>query len=84
MDYLLGQAVENAPVVVAPPVLHGWMPAFRDFPGTNIADPVAFQDYMLELSRSLVKQGAQRLVSATAACASSLSNTSCLRKPGTP
>lgn len=62
MDYLLAQAVANAPVVVAPPVLHGWMPAFRDFPGTNIADPVAFQDYMLALSRSLVKQGAQRLV----------------------
>ena len=62
MDYLLGQAVANAPVVVVPPVLHGWMPAFRDFPGTNIADPVAFQHYMLALSRSLVKQGAQRLV----------------------
>ncbi len=62
MDYLLERAVESEPVIVAPPVLTGWMPAFRDFPGTNIADPVAFQDYMLELARSLLRQGARRLV----------------------
>jgi creatinine amidohydrolase len=62
MNYLLEAAINELPVIVAPPVLHGWMPAFREFPGTGIADPVVFQNYMLEVSRSLLQNGARRLV----------------------
>ena len=62
MEYLCQQAVDNAEVIVAPPILHGWFPAFRDFPGTEVADPTVFQSYVLEVSRSLVRHGAQRIV----------------------
>jgi creatinine amidohydrolase len=62
LDYLCRQAVDSLPVLVAPPVLHGWFPAFRAFPGTEVADPAAFEAYVLEVARSLVKHGARRLV----------------------
>jgi creatinine amidohydrolase len=62
MDYLLDKAVEAQPVIVTPPVLHGWFPAFRSFPGTEVSDPHVFEDYMMAIAMSLVSQGAQRLV----------------------
>ena len=62
LDYLCQKAVETLPVIVAPPVLHGWFPAFRDFPGTEVADPDIFQRYIHEIARSLIKNGARRLV----------------------
>ena len=62
MDYLLQQAVDSLPVVVAPPILHGWFPAFREYPGTEVADPEAFERYVFEVARSLVKHGARRIV----------------------
>ena len=62
MEYLLDQAVENQPVLVAPPILHGWFPAFREFPGTEVSDPQVFEDYVMGVALSLAKQGAQRIV----------------------
>jgi creatinine amidohydrolase len=62
MDFLCRFAVDSLPVVVAPPILHGWFPAFRGFPGTEVADPAVFQSYVMEVARSLVAGGAQRLV----------------------
>ncbi len=62
LEYLCRIAVDSLPVVVAPPILHGWFPAFRAFPGTEVADPAAFEAYVMEVARSLVKNGAQRLV----------------------
>ena len=62
MDLLCQVAVDSLPVIVAPPILHGWFPAFRDYPGTEVADPGVFQDYVMEVALSLVRQGAQRLV----------------------
>jgi len=62
MEYLLERAVADQPVVVAPPILHGWFPSFRDFPGTEISDPGVFQDYVHEIAKSLVRQGAKRIV----------------------
>lgn len=62
MDYLCRVAVDSLPVVVAPPVLHGWFPAFRGFPGTEVADPTVFQSFVMEVARSLVDNGARRLV----------------------
>lgn len=62
LEYLCQLAVDSLPVVVAPPILHGWFPAFRAFPGTEVADPGAFEAYVMEVARSLVKNGAQRLV----------------------
>jgi creatinine amidohydrolase len=62
MDHLLKQAVATRDVVVAPPILHGWFPAFRDFPGTEVADPAVFQAYVHQVALSLVRQGAQRIV----------------------
>jgi creatinine amidohydrolase len=62
MEYLLDRAVEKQPVVVVPPVLHGWFPAFRSFPGTEISDAQVFEDYMMAVAMSLVRQGAQRIV----------------------
>lgn len=62
MDHLLAAAVESRDVIVAPPVLHGWFPAFRDFPGTEVSDPQVFQDYILQVGMSLAKHGAQRIV----------------------
>ena len=62
LEYLCRQAVDSLTVVVAPPVLHGWFPAFRAFPGTEVADPGVFEAYVMEVARSLVKNGARRLV----------------------
>lgn len=62
LEYLCQMAVDSLPVVVVPPILHGWFPAFRAFPGTEVADPSVFEAYVLEVARSLVKNGAQRLV----------------------
>ena len=62
LDYLSRQAVDSLPVLVAPPILHGWFPAFRAFPGTEVADPAAFEAYVQEVALSLVRHGAKRLV----------------------
>ena len=62
MDYLIDVAVKEADVVVAPPVLYGWFPAFRDFPGTEIRDAAVFEAYIREAALSLVRSGAQRIV----------------------
>jgi creatinine amidohydrolase len=62
MEYLVKKAVERMPVVVAPPILHGWMPAFREFPGTSILDPDLFTRYALEIAQVLIRHGAQRIV----------------------
>jgi creatinine amidohydrolase len=62
MDYLVNTAIESRDVLVAPPILHGWFPAFRTFPGTEIADPTVFQNYVFEAGMSLVRSGAQRLL----------------------
>ncbi len=62
LEYLLERAVESRDVVVAPPILHGWLPAFRGFPGTEITDAAVFERYVREVSLSLINSGAQRLV----------------------
>ncbi|NNM32078.1 MAG: creatininase family protein [Gemmatimonadetes bacterium] len=62
MEYLCQQAVDSVDVLIAPPIYHGWFPAFRAFPGTEIADPQVFGDYVFEVGRSLASQGARRLV----------------------
>lgn len=62
MEFLTDRAVAELPVIVAPPILHGWFPAFREFPGTEVADPDVFAAYVKEVALSLVKQGAQRIV----------------------
>ena len=62
MEYLCQQAVDSLPVIVAPPILHGWFPAFREFPGTEVADPGLFADYVQSVAESLVRHGARRIV----------------------
>ena len=62
MEYLCRQAVDSLPVLVAPPILHGWFPAFRDYPGTEVADPDLFSSYVYQVAHSLVRHGAQRIV----------------------
>jgi creatinine amidohydrolase len=62
MDHLLQAAVSSRDVIVAPPVLHGWFPAFRDFPGTEVSNPDVFRAYIQEVAHSLIRQGAQRIV----------------------
>ena len=62
MRYLLVRAIEARDVIVAPPILHGWFPAFRDFPGTEVSDAAVFADYVQEVGMSLVRSGAQRLI----------------------
>lgn len=62
MDYLVNAAIASRNVVVAPPILHGWFPAFRTFPGTEISDPTVFQDYVFEAGMSLARNGAQRIL----------------------
>lgn len=62
MDWLCHLAVDSLPVVVAPPILHGWFPAFRGYPGTEVADPGVFQDYVRSVAQSLIAGGARRLV----------------------
>ena len=62
LEYLCLQAVDSLPVLVAPPVLHGWFPAFREFPGTEVADPAVFGRYVAQVAQSLVRHGAKRIV----------------------
>jgi creatinine amidohydrolase len=62
MEYLLRQAVDSLPVVVAPAILHGWFPAFRDFPGTEVRDPDVFTRYVHGVALSLISHGARRIV----------------------
>jgi creatinine amidohydrolase len=62
MQYLLRQAVDSLPVVVAPPILHGWFPAFREFPGTEVRDPEVFTRYVQGVAQSLIAHGARRIV----------------------
>lgn len=62
MRFLCDQAVTSRPVLVAPPILHGWFPAFRQYPGTEVSDPSVFQDYVLAVAESLVRAGAKRIV----------------------
>ena len=62
LEYLMQAAVDSLPVVVAPPILHGWFPAFRDFPGTEVGDADLFRRYVEEVARSLVRHGARRIV----------------------
>ena len=62
MEYLLQQAVDSLPVVAAAPIVHGWFPAFREFPGTEVRDPDVFADYVFEIVTSLIDHGAQRIV----------------------
>ena len=60
MEVLCQAAVDSLPALVAPPILHGWFPAFRGFPGTEVADPAVLQSYVMEIAKSLVQAGAQR------------------------
>jgi creatinine amidohydrolase len=62
MEYLLESAIAAQDVIVVPPILHGWFPAFRDFPGTEVSDPNVFQAYVYQVALSLAKHGANRLV----------------------
>ena len=62
LHHLTDAAVKQANVLIAPPILHGWFPAFREYPGTEIADPQAFQNYVAEVAQSLVNHGARSLV----------------------
>jgi creatinine amidohydrolase len=62
MERLIEVAVKERDVIVAPPILHGWFPAFRDYPGTEVADSTVFQNYVLAVAESLVRHGVQRLV----------------------
>lgn len=62
MEYLCWQAVDSLAVLVAPPILHGWFPAFRDFPGTELGDADLFSRYVFEVAHSLVEHGARRIV----------------------
>jgi len=62
MEYLSQQAVDSVDVIIAPPILHGWFPAFRDFPGTDVEDADVFIDYVYQVAHSLVRHGAQRIV----------------------
>jgi len=62
MEYLCRQAVDSLDVVIAPPILHGWFPAFRGFPGTEVAEPDVFEKYVFEVAMSLVQQDVKRIV----------------------
>lgn len=62
LEWLVRLAVDSLPVIAAPAILHGWFPAFREYPGTEVADPDVFIKYVLEVARSLVQQGARRIV----------------------
>ena len=62
METLLARVVEQHDVIVAPPVLHGWLPGFRDYPGTGLDDASVFQDYVGGIARTLARHGARRIV----------------------
>jgi creatinine amidohydrolase len=61
-EHLCARAVEALPVVVAPPIHHGWLPAFRGYPGTEVADPAIFIKDVDAVARSLIRWGARRIV----------------------
>jgi creatinine amidohydrolase len=61
LEHLMQAAVDSLVVVVAPPILHGWFPAFEQYPGTHVADPDLFRRYVEEVARSLVRMGARRI-----------------------
>ena len=62
LNYLTDQAVGAADVIVAPPVLHGWLPAFREYPGTEISDASVFMQYVNGVAQSLIRHGAKRIL----------------------
>ncbi len=62
MQNLLDLAVRERDVVIAPPILHGWFPGFRSYPGTEIADAKVFQAYVESVAESLIASGAKKLV----------------------
>ena len=62
LHHLTSAAVKDRNVLVAPPILHGWFPAFRDYPGTEVADPLVFQGYVAQVAQSLIRHGARSLV----------------------
>lgn len=63
MRHLLDIVVaQRDDTLIAPPILHGWFPAFRDYPGTEVRDVTIFLSYVREVAESLVRLGAQRLV----------------------
>lgn len=62
MEYLVDQAVAAADIIVAPPILHGWFPAFRGFSGTEVKEPAVFGEYVYQVALSLAQQGANRIV----------------------
>ena len=62
MDHLLNAAVADLDVIVAPPILHGWFPAFRDYPGTEVADAAVFQSYVRSVAESLIRHGTRQIV----------------------
>lgn len=62
LEHLMQAAVDSLPVLVAPPILHGWFPAFRGFPGTEVEDADVFRRYVQEVATSLVRHGARRIV----------------------
>lgn len=62
MRFLTDTAVSERDVLIAPPVLHGWFPAFREYPGTEVADPTVFQNYLQQVAESLVRHGAKRII----------------------
>jgi creatinine amidohydrolase len=62
MEHLVAAAVAERDVVAVPPVLHGWFPAFRGYPGTEVSDPTVFQSYVRAVAESLVRHGAENLV----------------------
>ena len=62
MEYLADAAVSAADVLIAPPILHGWFPAFRGFSGTEVKEPRVFEEYVYQVALSLAQQGANRIV----------------------
>jgi len=75
MQYLLTAAVAEKNVIVAPPILHGWFPAFRGWPGTEVEDVDVFAGYVKSVAESLAKQKIRRLI---------LLNTGIARATGLP
>lgn len=62
MQYLLDKAIEKHDVIITPPILHGWFPAFRDFPGSEVSDPNVFSQYVFQVAESMARQGAKRIL----------------------
>jgi len=62
LQYLTDQAVTHSDAIVAPPILHGWLPSFRQYPGTEVSDASVFMNYVNAVAKSLIKHGARRIV----------------------